>query len=1177
MILLNNIDITSLVDITSIVTNDTLDESLASGSMVIPFSTQNTPYARFSEVSIDGLLYVIAEDTVRLVRKGSNLYRHEISLIEPTKILQKRVIPNLTVTQPKGGIANFVYTVSRDIDNTVTNTLETLQLTTTSISQDTNIVDGVTLKNTNEYQIAVNYQVFADQVFDPSAPDNYLDIEFKVYYGNDLLATKVQRIDNGQTGIGGISTTVTPTVANQDVSITARTLGKHTDNTLDDVAKIVTLSLVISQGVGTDNTIYLDKVVDKLLQFHPTFALSTDTRARIKLVKSPEFTFQNYTLYDALKEVANYVSAIVYLGESDFETIHFYFYDQVISDELEYADQEQTEYLDGFTDGFEINASNVIRDDDQLYAIHEPDQFGWLTVRANNEERGVQILDNQTAIHLQHPIYKPIEVLVRGLAFSMLDESLNTVNFPNTQIWDITDYVLESQRYNTLESEEVTNTRGTLKRKSNTVFYTQGQPYIQGLGFTGTVAPAWNTQLTPNFAIVEAILNKAQEENPTYTFTTDYLIAPDINDLQFRLRHIPYSDVRLTVYKDNSRGNNIMYYNEQAPLNDMELLGRIAQENVNRSGNRVVRYEGLTNSNQLLLGSKKDNEVLVNYTISRTPTINKFVAEYAVGYANLSNYVGVDSAYRQYEVPVDTIVNRRDKLTQFFNMTVVNNIPTVSVPDYLDIGNNVLFDSLFANFKSNPTGSRPTYARVVLDNQRVVQSTIDAYRMGRTLGLAIDMQDNYSAGIKKVETRLSNGTDIVTQEDSRYTDDLGRFTQAEIEFYDLTVTSDLAESNNYPDNDKLGATKLFDYTYDVNKDARERYGFVWEIVIQGDDSSGEEVVVYDGFVKYNRLASELTPNTVEFRFLDKGYIPTRNLDITRTVLGTGSITVPTGERYAQVQANATIDGLYEGLVVTLNQEPIFAILSSDYDSGIQVTKYLYPRAFESNIYRENAVETIVANLTINGSKNVTGTAVETIVSNMIVDGSIFLLQNGQAQSQTISSNMIIDGSIFLIQSGDSTQTVSSNMTIDGSVFLTQSGNSTETVSSNMVINGSAFLTQTGNGSQSIQGDLTISGNYTNPVTLRGFTTNSPVEVAVQFENESSFNYTLQTFTQSIGVRMQGTDVTLTAPSSYVYNGDTYLFVDWVVTQTGESTTNTVFTITLNQDKTVRARYLAFGQ
>jgi hypothetical protein len=244
---------------------------------------------------------------------------------------------------------------------------------------------------------------------------------------------------------------------------------------------------------------------------------------------------------------------------------------------------------------------------------------------------------------------------------------------------------------------------------------------------------------------------------------------------------------------------------------------------------------------------------------------------------------------------------------------------------------------MYANFKSSLTGSRPTYARIVLDGNKYVQSTLDAYRMGKTLGLAINMLDNYSAGIKKVDKILNTGTNIKAQEDARYTDDFGRFTQAEIEFYNGGGSINLTEADNYPNNNKTGVFKMLDYTYTVNKDAREQWGFVYEAVFQ----NGTNTIVYDGFVKYNRLATEFTPNKAEIRFLEQGYIPDRSLDITRTTLGTG--TVGTTSRSMIINAQAP-SGSYEGLILTINQEPIIAILTDDYDLGIALTRYIYTEA-----------------------------------------------------------------------------------------------------------------------------------------------------------------------------------------------------------------------------------------
>ena len=930
------------VDISSIVTNDTLDESLASGSMVIPFSTQESPYARFSEVDIDGLLYVIAEDVVTKVRKGASpVYRHEISLIEPTKILQKRVIPNVTVTQPQGGIQGYVFSINRfDGSLEVTDDGQiTVPITMTSQAEDTNIIDGLTLKNTGEYNVLVEFTVENRQVFnsqDPlSSPD--LTFEIELYYGTTQLGdTKTYTIRGRNTSlqtipvlVQGFSETITPSAEN-DISVKVRCVPEPLDG--DDVAYVRNVTVQLSQATDGSTEIKLTQVVDKLLSFHPTFELAEVTRAKIEQVKSPEFTFQNYTLYDALKEVANYVNAIVYLGEDDFTTVYFYFYDTTDTSTPNETDKSTSEYLDGFADGLEINAPNVIRDDDQLYAIQEPaDSSAYLTVRANSDAPATQVDDSNAVIRLQHPIYKPIKIEVRGFEVTL---NSGAIVYGANSYHDITDYVVEVQRYNTYTSDANIISRGAFKNKSNTIYYTQGNNLLDGLTFQGTLPPVWNQADEPNYAVVEAILNKIQELNPSATFDQN-LYSVNIHDLQFRVKHIPYSDVRLTVYKQ--KGNNIIYYNEQAPLNDMELLGKIAQENAARTGNRVTRYQGLTYDDRLPLGSKNGNEVLVNYTISRKPLVNTFTAEYAVGYANISNYVGIDSRYRQYEVPIDTIVNRRDKFTSFLQLKASDTSPTITVPSY--ITDNTFYDGLFGNFKLNPTGTRPTYAKLDFDGT-IVESTIDAYRMGKTLGLAVDMYDNYSAGIKKVDRDIYTGgtpATIQAQEDTQYTDVLGRVDDVTI-IYGNDVGAGY-DADLYPNNDTDPLYELFTHTYTVNKDARERFGFVWELVFQDSD----DVKVYDGFVKYNRLASGLTPTVAQVRFLEQGYIPDRTLDITKTTLGIVTAQSMVGNAL-RITAYPELSGTYEGFVLVINNEPILTVLLDNYVSAQPITRYIYTEA-----------------------------------------------------------------------------------------------------------------------------------------------------------------------------------------------------------------------------------------
>jgi hypothetical protein len=322
------------------------------------------------------------------------------------------VIPNITVTQPKGDFTQYVFSIFKNTTTpNIFNSLVTLSLAQTSPSQNNTVVDGLTLKNLNEYEIYNNFTIRNDQFNSAlfSQTDAVADIEFTLFYGSTLIDTKTFRI-NGRSGLfgddiiyqGGFLTKHTPATINQTLSVKARTLGKYNIDgaVVDDKVKIDEYVLKPSQKADVNNDkIMLDTVVDKILSFHPTFTLSSTTREGIAKYTSPEFTFQNYTVYDALKEVANYVGAIVYLGEDDFTTVHFYFYDTILTDTIDFADQEQVEYVDDFADGLEINAANVIREDNALFTVKEPSQdaIDWLTVRSVNDERGSTFSDRETA------------------------------------------------------------------------------------------------------------------------------------------------------------------------------------------------------------------------------------------------------------------------------------------------------------------------------------------------------------------------------------------------------------------------------------------------------------------------------------------------------------------------------------------------------------------------------------------------------------------------------------------------------------------------------------------------------------------------------------------------------------------------------------------------------------
>ena len=870
-------DISDYIDESSIVYSDNIDETRAHGGFTIPFIKPNVltgldmskPLPRLTPfvIIIDDVYtyWKLAEDRVEKVRKGDNpLYSHEVSLIEPTVDLENRPMPDMTVTQPQGILNNYIYDINILADEEtipvqawagnyettgvpVANTLKTLAFDYGTSTDPTVIEDNV-LKEIREYDIQLNYEIYNVQVVYIS-PEATMELGI---YANDVLISDIYTIDMLSASlkviIFGDNQTIpyvlndrqvlkyTPTSVNEVITIKARTLGLFETNEpiIEDTLWITKMGFnILTYEENTTSKTTLDEVVDKILLIqksapldYPTqeFTLAETTRTRLSTIPSPEFKFSGYTMFDDLNEVASYVGAIVYIGESDFTTIHFYFYDDVsVESGIDYLEEEQNVYLNDYVTAFEINAQNVINEDNIRYVAIEPSETGWLSIRTDDIK---EITDDNAVLQTSKPFYKNNKLLAKGLAFTMYDSGDNPVTFASTLEWDISNFVVEQTKWNALENQGEEVRTGLERNKGNTVYYTQGQKMLKGLGYNDVIlAPEWTPTLSANFAIVEAILCQAALENPTYHFADNYKPTISLFDMLFRIYYMPYSNARVMVYRDDAATLNqaSKYFNEQASINDMKSLGDITKRQVNLKGNAVSTYRGFTTNiyNLLNLGMKNDRgEVLTSYEVAMSPKIREFVLHYSKDNPNISAYKGTPSAYRQYQIPSSDLVFRKDKYSEFVYFSETDEATVYTIYDT---------DQILANFKPIPTGEKLTYAVVEFDYTgggytETVEATVDTLSFGNTSALVIEMQDNYSAGFKQV----ADGT-IIRNSATPYGDDFGNVENIKI----TTFTTKLTDSDNYPDND-TATTTGFESQLElvVKKDAREIWGVTKELVFR---------------------------------------------------------------------------------------------------------------------------------------------------------------------------------------------------------------------------------------------------------------------------------------------------------------------------------------------------------
>ncbi|MCK9492808.1 MAG: hypothetical protein M0Q00_00410 [Acholeplasmataceae bacterium] len=234
----------------------------------------------------------------------------------------------------------------------VTDTDVTVPLTVTTQSTDTDVINGmIMVEPDRNYQVNMALSIWNIQnrtalgrVSSPEA-----DVQISIYVGGILKQTEVIHLDpatlrysgwwifsTAQDIIPSISNvnrtyTIRAEAANQLVQIKVKTLGTITYDgpvggsggpyTDGDVVWLKTANLSINTKDETQQVeIYLDQVIDKVLSVGkigktPEFVQGQNTRARLRQIKSPDYMWKGYYMWDALNEIAGYVGALVTMNQ----------------------------------------------------------------------------------------------------------------------------------------------------------------------------------------------------------------------------------------------------------------------------------------------------------------------------------------------------------------------------------------------------------------------------------------------------------------------------------------------------------------------------------------------------------------------------------------------------------------------------------------------------------------------------------------------------------------------------------------------------------------------------------------------------------------------------------------------------------------------------------------------
>lgn len=742
--------------------------------------------------------YVIANDKSTLTIKDKKLYKHEIYLIEETKLLEGLVGDSIVFTNTLGNL----YANNDAL----------------ALPQDMETPSHIGIKENQ--QIKLIYEAGTTFVVPPvkdfvdiesESPDGITENVFSYYFTKDG-----EQITDSSTIIEAALYSIT-----FNNKVTKEQMGSSSQISASVTYKFngVKNRYPLKKWTITDVVQRTLDLIEPHLDGYPNrFTFNEEQAEEYKNVIAPEFAFTKENLRERLQQIGGFIHA-----EPRLRNGVIYFDKYGMND---YADMYKTPYT-GKMVCQDINhyATNLDSSVDNLVSqlswakgvIMEPFAGGYRSVRT--ESMNVRITEENMLIQTIFPVYQ-VEKLT---AAYIKDGEMITC--------DITPYVFESVDY-TSNLSSYSETYPTSKAFG--VYYTQGERNIRGLNFK---VPDAISDILRKYAIIN-ILEAVSGKNFGWFDKIDY------PTLMFQITYIPIFSTRVTQTKQYIVGMQHPFalpYNQGANMIETSYYGENMKGLIARLGNveKTLTYM-VYNLNRIpKAGQLFDDEYYISAVFTEfMPSYIKVQLTLSKDFNRLSQYINVPSYKRFYEVSERQAFRRETLYT-----------------DYLVIGNEVeddgqaLIDDHFLEYikhtltQTAPEDSKITFAQTISVNKNnemvgnVCVFPVLGTAMGTTMNFSFSAEDNYSAGPQSVEHNVKSGNDEVTgywQQYVPYCDYYGR-----IYYLELLFGQKFSPSNKL--DAALGLPKLPGGTYQginiistrqnsllYRKDSREIMNFTYQ-------------------------------------------------------------------------------------------------------------------------------------------------------------------------------------------------------------------------------------------------------------------------------------------------------------------------------------------------------------
>lgn len=481
--------------------------------------------------------------------------------------------------------------------------------------------------------------------------------------------------------------------------------------------------------------------------------------AKYDKVIAPEFSMTKSTLREQLQQVGGFIHAEprlidgkIYFDKYGGTEMSRILHKQFISD-------TQTQSVDDYCTELDSTADNLVnRLNYAQGVVIEPYADGARSLRT--EQTNIRIDETNGICETVLPISDVVKLECAA--------PTNAAGDIYSDFQDITLYVYEESDYNNFSSYDA-DVNGS---KAYALYWTRNSKNIKGLFFKNEDAIS---TVFSQYAIYNIMRACGVQMNTGTNKASNY---PRI---KFRISYIPTYTARVRTNKSLviSGKPRTLAYNQGANSVETQYYGENLKGVVARLGNveRTLTYKLTWLTDIPKAGQLFDEHNYISaVSVEMYATYFKVTIGLSRDFNRLSEYIGISSEYRQYQVSETAVYNRESVLEEYAVITTDANKTSDSTRMYRGISylaetfvptdksiNKLL---TYALVKTTDKSKNATLAQVLLP--------LIASSFGNTISFRFAFKDNYSAGQKSVKT-IKDGNTVYYAEYVPYTDYYGKF------------------------------------------------------------------------------------------------------------------------------------------------------------------------------------------------------------------------------------------------------------------------------------------------------------------------------------------------------------------------------------------------------------------